>query len=185
MAVMGRKGKSDGERSPSEVRTEARRAMVTRMATRAVTITGLCGLALGAGSSAASAHRVYMECDRALTPLYPAVLVAPHKCNLGLRQSYYDVQPVPGRRFATGGLREMHWYNWGQRRAFGHGLACNIFANGGTKWGQCSHVTVKVFRPVSVGPAGGAYIYQRTEVIHSQHDRWGRFRIWFEPGTDY
>jgi hypothetical protein len=126
-----------------------------------------------------------MECDKAASPWYPAVLAAPSSCNLGLGQSYYDVQRVPGLRFGTIGLRDMRWYGWGQYSAVGHGWACNIYRNGGANWSQCAHVTARVFNPVSIGPAGGAYIYQRTEVAHTRLDGWRQFRFWFEPGTDY
>lgn len=140
---------------------------------------------LAIAPSAAAAHPTYMECDRASKPDYPFVLIAPMSCNLGLSLSYYDVQPIPGRRYGTVGLRRLHWYGWGHHEAFAHGLACNIYADGRTIWSQCAHVTVHVFDPVSIGPAGGAYIYQRTEVRHTRIDHWRRFTFWYRPGTDY
>jgi hypothetical protein len=139
----------------------------------------------GLAPTVAAAHRTYTECDNAHSPDYPTVVVHPHSCNVGLGASYYDVQPVGGRSFGTIGLRRLRWHGWGRHEATAHGLACNIYGNGGANWKQCASVTVHVYRPVAVGPAGGAFIYQLMRASHTRKDAWDRFTYWYQPGTDY
>jgi hypothetical protein len=126
-----------------------------------------------------------MECDSALQPDYPHLYSAPSFCNLGLDLSYYDVQPLPGQQLATLGLRALNWTGWGTSEATAHGLACDLLDTGGTDWSVCTHVTVSVYRPQSIGPAGGAVIYQRTRVKHNWGGGYNQFTYWYQPGTDY
>jgi hypothetical protein len=135
--------------------------------------------------SVAAAQQTYMECDNAHSPDYPRVTSHPATCNLGLGASYYDVKSVSGRSFGTIGLRRLQWRNWGRYGATAHGLACNIDGDGAANWNQCASVTVHVYRPVAILPAGGRLIYQRTSASHMRVDQWHQFTYWYKPGLDY
>lgn len=134
--------------------------------------------------AAASAQR-YIECDDAYRPDYPDLYAAPQSCNLGMGLSYYDVQSVPGRSFGMLGLRRLRWSGWGAYKATAHGVACNIYGNGGADWSACAKVTVNAYDPQSIGPSGGAVIYQLTRVRHTQGGGYRQFTYWYQPGTDY
>jgi hypothetical protein len=147
-------------------------------------VSASCAAVFAAAPATASA-RTYMECDAAFQSFYPHLWAAPPLCNLGMGLSYYDVQKVPGRAWGAVALRNLTWSGWGSSQATGHGMACSIYRSGAADWSQCTHVTVNVYRPVSVGPAGGALIYQRTRVRHNAGGGYRRFTWWYEPGTDY
>jgi hypothetical protein len=134
----------------------------------------------------AQAIAVYGVCDHAQATDYPLLLVAPHGCDLGLGQSYYQAQPVRGRSFTPLGLRGLRWSSWGGYQAVARGLSCDVRPNGSVKRTTCDHVTVNFYNPVSVLPAGGAVIYQLMRVFHprTQAEPY-RYGYWYQPGTDY
>jgi hypothetical protein len=137
-------------------------------------------------SAIANAQQDYMTCDNAHAPDYPFVWAHPRGCDLGLSQSYFQAQPVPGRPFAALGLRHMHWKHWGSYQATAHGLGCNVRYNGSVFRRSCVHVRVDVYHPVRVGPAGFTPIYQRVRVLHRRTRAEPFYNVfWFRPGTDY
>lgn len=136
--------------------------------------------------ASAMARQTYVECDNAHSPDYPTVSAHPSLCNLGLAQSYYDVQPVPQKSFVGLALRGLRWNGWGNYEATAHGLACDVRANGSAVSGTCDHVTVHVYRPEAILPAGGAVIYQLLRVSHrSSRTESYSYAYWYRPGTDY
>lgn len=128
----------------------------------------------------------YMECDNAHHPSYPYVLAHPRACDLGLGQSVYQTQPVPGRAFAAIALRRLRWSNWGSHEATAHGLSCRVRTNGNAFPHTCGHVVVHVYRPQVEVPAGGAVIYRFTRVVHHRSPREPhRYTYAYQTGTDY
>jgi hypothetical protein len=143
-----------------------------------------CAAGFAIAPAAASAQ-TYMECDAAFQSFYPHVWAAPPLCNLGMGSSYYDVQNVPGRAWGEVALRGLRWSGWGAYEATAHGLGCDMYRSGAADWSVCTHVTVNVYDPQSIGPAGGAVIYQSIRVRHNGGGGYHRFTWWYEPGTDY
>jgi hypothetical protein len=138
------------------------------------------------GTPALAKPQDYMVCDNAHAPLYPFVWAHPHGCDLGLGQSIYQAQPVPGRPFVPVGLRHMHWTHWGSYEATAHGIGCNMRSNGSIIASSCVSVEVSVYNAVKIGPAGFTPIYQRVRVVHHRTRARPYYAIaWFRPGTDY
>jgi hypothetical protein len=139
-----------------------------------------------AGSASARRQQTYVACDNAQSPDYPTLAAHPGACDLGLHQSDFESQPVRGRRFAPIALRHLRWAGWGHQHAVGHGLGCHVGLHGNAKWRSCEQVTVDVYRPEAVLPAGGAVIYQLIRVRHtSPQRRGGSFTYWYQAGADY
>lgn len=142
------------------------------------TALAIAAISSALAASVAIASPVYMVCDKPSAPDYPSVVSAPKDCQLGLKASVYDAQPVPGHpEPSTIALRRLTWVSWGSFRATGHGLACR---QSGRSFHGCRRVLVRTSRPHAILPAGGAVIYQLTRVRYrnGQED-------FYQPGVDY
>jgi hypothetical protein len=176
--------------APESVLGAATRDVTARRDTRRRVLAGLSAVVVAlltaSAPASAQAHATYVPCDNAASPDYARLVAAPASCNVGLRQSMYELQPVPGKPFAARALRNLHWRYWGRYMAEARGLACKVTSAGAAEWKHCSHVVVRVYHPEKIMPAGGAYIYQLIVVRHvyskAEPYRWA---YWYQPGTDY
>lgn len=102
-----------------------------------------------------------MTCDSVRAPDYPTLAAAPRACDLGLRQSIYDVKQIRGTRQSIY-LRGLRWMGWGSSHAHALGHEECSKLDGGPPDGitNCVSVTVTVSQPRVVLSDGPAPIYQ-------------------------
>jgi hypothetical protein len=135
------------------------------------------GLLVLYASASAEASRTYMACDNPSSPDYAKLNPAPRSCYLGLEESPYQAQRVPGHRVPPAVLlSNLHWTHWGQFTATATGRSCGPGESGEA---ECSPVVVKDSRPQAILPAGGLVIYELMRVFYSE------FTDWYRPGVDY
>ena len=123
---------------------------------------GQCGAGRACAPRDLQAHETYLACDNAHSHDYPTVSVRPRNCNLGLGQSMYQSQPMPGKAFSPIALRGLAWHGWGRYGAMTRGLGCNVGDNGAADMSTCGHVTMQVYKPLAIGPAGFASFTSRS-----------------------
>lgn len=142
----------------------------------------LAGVAIPTGADAAIHFPTvrHLACDDPTAPDYEVLVVSPKNCYLGLAESEYQAQPVPGHAAPPAiHLRGLRWRHWGRRRAVGRGVACLAFTK------DCAHAVIRIWEPMRIAPAAELFIYQHIRV------RLGRIggspprTAWYEPGLDY
>jgi hypothetical protein len=121
-----------------------------------------------ARASASSFSGVYVACDEPRSRDYPKLAHAPNRCDLGLSESTYETQRVPGHPQPEAlYLRALRWTRWGHHIATARGREACTKLDGGPPDGvtHCIDVTVTASNPQHILPAGGADIYQLIRVV--------------------